>query len=152
MFRGGSIINLDAKGRLALPTRYRAPIVERYNGELVLTIHDDGCLLLYPRPEWEEIERRLVRLPNQDRRVQELQRMLMGHATDVEMDGHGRILIPRMLRAHAGLEKRVALAGVGNKFEIWREETWDKLREQWKKRAQRDEDEPLPEALRTLTL
>ncbi|HHO67963.1 MAG TPA: cell division/cell wall cluster transcriptional repressor MraZ, partial [Gammaproteobacteria bacterium] len=81
MFRGGSTVNLDAKGRLALPTRYRGPIMERYDGRLVLTVHDDGCLLLYPQPEWDEIERKLVRLPNQNRRTRDLQRMLIGYAT-----------------------------------------------------------------------
>ena len=131
MFRGGSTVNLDAKGRLALPTRYRGPITERFDGSLVLTVHSDGCLLLYPSPEWQDIERKLIRLPNQDPRTRALQRMLIGHATEVEMDGHGRILIAPRLREFARLDKRVALAGVGNKFEIWDEQTWSEQRDTW---------------------
>ena len=81
MFRGGSSVNLDAKGRMALPTRYRSDLTERCQGNVVLTVHDDSCLLLYPQPEWDEIERKLVRLPNQNKRTRILQRMLLGHAT-----------------------------------------------------------------------
>lgn len=150
MFRGGSTVNLDAKGRLALPTRYRAPITERYEGRLVLTVHDDGCLLLYPQPEWDEIERKLVRLPNQDSRTRTLQRMLIGHATEVEMDGHGRILIAPRLREFAKLDKRVALAGVGNKFEIWDETIWEQKCNAWM--AEGGEQGELPDPLGSLTL
>ena len=76
MFRGGNTVNLDAKGRLALPTRYRGSLEDRCQGQVVLTVHDDGCLLLYPQPDWDEIERKLVRLPNQNKRTRTLQRML----------------------------------------------------------------------------
>ena len=86
MFRGGSTINLDAKGRLAFPTRYRTVLDERCQGRVVLTVHDDRCLLLYPFPDWDEIERKLVRLPNQEKRTRTLQRMLLGHATELEID------------------------------------------------------------------
>ncbi len=151
MFRGGSTVNLDAKGRLALPTRYRGPIQERYDGRLVLTVHDDGCLLLYPQPEWDEIERKLVRLPNQNRRTRDLQRMLIGYATDVEMDGHGRILIAPRLREFAGLDKRVALAGVGNKFELWDEETWEQKCSAWMAQGEESQGD-LPDPLESLTL
>jgi len=150
VFRGGSTVNLDAKGRLALPTRYRGPITERYDGRLVLTVHDDGCLLLYPQPEWDEIERKLVRLPNQNKRTRTLQRMLIGHATEVEMDGHGRILIAPRLREFAKLEKRVALAGVGNKFEIWNEEIWEQKCSAWM--AEGEDQGELPDPLESLTL
>ncbi len=151
MFRGGSTVNLDAKGRLALPTRYRGPIMERYDGRLVLTVHDDGCLLLYPQPEWDEIERKLVRLPNQNRRTRDLQRMLIGYATDVEMDGHGRILVAPRLREFAGLDKRVALAGVGNKFELWDEETWEQKCSAWMAQGEESQGD-LPDPLESLTL
>jgi len=151
VFRGGSTVNLDAKGRLALPTRYRGPIMERYDGRLVLTVHDDGCLLLYPQPEWDEIERKLVRLPNQNRRTRDLQRMLIGYATDVEMDGHGRILVAPRLREFAGLDKRVALAGVGNKFELWDEETWEQKCSAWMAQGEESQGD-LPDPLESLTL
>lgn len=131
MFRGGSTVKLDAKGRLALPTRYRPLITERYEGRLVVTIHHDGCLLLYPQPQWEEIEHRLINTANQDRRVRDMQRMLVGYATEVEMDGHGRILLAPRLRDFAKLDKSVALLGVGKKFEIWNEETWEQIGSGW---------------------
>ena len=131
MFRGGSTVKLDAKGRLALPTRYRPLITERFEGRLVVTIHHDGCLLLYPQPQWEEIEHRLINTANRDRRVRDMQRMLVGYATEVEMDGHGRILLAPRLRDFAKLDKSVALLGVGKKFEIWNEETWEQIGSGW---------------------
>ena len=131
MFRGGNTVKLDAKGRLALPTRYRPLITERYEGRLVVTVHHDGCLLLYPQPQWEEIEHRLINTANQDRRVRDMQRMLVGYATEVEMDGHGRILLAPRLRDFAKLDKSVALLGVGKKFEIWNEETWEQIGSGW---------------------
>ncbi len=149
MFRGGNTVKLDAKGRLALPTRYRGIISERYEGRLVVTVHDDGCLLLYPQPEWEQIEHRLISTPNLDRRTRDMQRMLVGYATEVEMDGNGRILLAPRLRDFAGLDKTVALVGVGKKFEIWNEETWMEIGSSWKNGAS-DTDKPHP--LDTLTL
>lgn len=150
MFRGGSSVKLDAKGRLALPTRYRALLTERYDGRLVLTVHDDGCLLLYPQPEWDDIELQLIRTPNQDRRTRDMQRMLVGYATEVEMDGNGRILIAPRLRDFAHLEKSVALVGVGKKFEIWNEEDWEQIGSGWM--GGRADKEDLPHPLETLTL
>jgi MraZ protein len=131
VFRGGSTVKLDAKGRLALPTRYRPLITERFEGRLVVTVHHDGCLLLYPQPQWEEIEQRLINTANQDRRVRDMQRMLVGYATEVEMDGQGRILLAPRLRDFAKLDKSVALLGVGKKFEIWNEETWEQIGSGW---------------------
>lgn len=131
MFLGGSTINLDAKGRLAFPTRYRDELTERCDGRVVLTVARDRCLTLYPRPDWDELERKLVRLPNQDPRALNLQRMIMGYASELEIDKTGRILIPPRLRTFAELEKRVVLNGLGNKFEIWNEEAWDKKLDAW---------------------
>ena len=150
LFRGGSSINLDVKGRMAFPTRYRTDLVERCEGRVVLTVHDDRCLLLYPRPEWDEIERKLVRLPNQDKRTRTLQRMLLGHATELEMDKNGRILIPPRLREFANLEKRVVLAGLGNKFEVWNEEAWEKSCGDWVSDVGGDGE--MPDSLESLTL
>ena len=144
MFRGGSTVKLDAKGRLALPTRFRAPINERFDGRLVVTVHDDGCLLLYPQPDWEVIERQLTSTPNQDRRTRDIQRMLMGYATEVEMDGNGRILIAPRLREIAKLEKNVALVGVGKKFEIWNEEAWEQICNGWIGSRAETSDTPHP--------
>jgi MraZ protein len=150
LFTGGSTVNLDAKGRLAFPTRYRNDLLERCEGRVVLTVHDDRCLMLYPRPDWEEIERKLVRLPNQNRRTRTLQRMVLGHATEVDMDKSGRILIPPRLREFARLEKRVVLAGVGNKFEIWNEEAWEQDCGAWL--SARDDEGDMPDSLESLTL
>ncbi len=150
MFRGGNTVNLDAKGRLALPTRYRGPLDDRCQGQVVLTIHDDRCLLLYPQPDWDEIERKLVRLPNQNKRTRTLQRMLLGHATELEIDKSGRILIPPRLREFASLEKRVVLAGLGNKFEIWNEEAWEQNCGEWV--ADDSDAGEMPDSLESLTL
>lgn len=150
MFRGGNTVRMDAKGRLALPTRYRALITDRFDGRLVLTVHDDGCALLYPQPEWESIERQLVGTPNQDRRTRDVQRMLMGYATEVEMDSHGRILIAPRLREICELDKTVALVGVGKKFEIWNEESWMKICNGWM--GERTEQGDAPHPLDSLVL
>ena len=150
MFRGGSTVNLDAKGRLALPTRYRGQLEADCGGRLVLTVHDDGCLLLYPAPEWEDIERKLVRLPNQNKQTRRLQRMLLGHATETELDGNGRILIPPRLRDFAKLDKRVELVGLGKKFEIWNEEAWEQSRNDWV--ATEGDESGMPDALESLIL
>ncbi|MFN2308170.1 MAG: division/cell wall cluster transcriptional repressor MraZ [Gammaproteobacteria bacterium] len=150
MFLGGSTINLDAKGRLAFPTRYRASLDEGCGGRLVLTVHDDGCLLLYPAPEWEEIERKLVGLPNQNKQTRRLQRMLLGHATETELDANGRILIPPRLREFAKLDKRVELVGLGTKFEIWNVEAWEQSRNDWM--ATDSNESSMPESLESLTL
>ena len=150
MFRGGNTDNLDAKGRLALPTRYRGPLDDRCQGQVVLTVHDDRCLLLYPQPDWDEIERKLVRLPNQNKRTRTLQRMLLGHATELEIDKSGRILIPPRLREFASLEKRVVLAGLGNKFEIWNEEAWEQNCGEWV--ADDSDAGEMPDSLESLTL
>jgi MraZ protein len=150
LFRGGNTVNLDAKGRLALPTRYRGPLDDRCQGQVVLTVHDDRCLLLYPQPDWDEIERKLVRLPNQNKRTRTLQRMLLGHATELEIDKSGRILIPPRLREFANLEKRVVIAGLGNKFEIWNEEAWEQSCGEWV--ADDSEAGEMPDSLESLTL
>jgi MraZ protein len=131
LFRGFNPINIDEKGRLAVPTRYRAELRECCDQQLVLTVSPDKCLLLYPLPEWEEIERKFNKLSSLDKRVKRLQRLLIGHATECEMDAQGRVLIAEPLRIFAGLEKRVVLVGQGNKFEIWDEDTWNRSRDEW---------------------
>ncbi len=131
VFRGFNPINIDEKGRLAVPTRYRAELRECCDQQLVLTVSPDKCLLLYPLPEWEEIERKFSKLSSLDKRVKRLQRLLIGHATECELDAQGRVLIAEPLRNFAGLEKRVVLVGQGNKFEIWDEDTWNRSRDEW---------------------
>jgi MraZ protein len=150
LFRGGNTVNLDAKGRMALPTRYRADLMDRCDGCVVATVHNDHCLMMYPRPDWDEIERKLVRLPNQDKRTRTLQRMFLGHASELEMDKNGRVLLPPRLREFANLGKRVVLVGLGNKFEIWNEEAWEKDCSDWL--ARNGDEGDMPDSLESLTL
>src|SRR5579885_3477911 len=116
-------------GRKGAACRSRARIQEACKGQLVVTIDRDHCLLLYPLPEWEALEERLVRLPSLNKQARELQRLLLGHATEVELDGHSRVLLPPELRSFAGLERDVVLLGLGRKFELWQQAAWDARRE-----------------------
>lgn len=151
MFRGVNTLNLDAKGRMAVPSKYRESLMAQCAGQLVVTVDRSGsCLLLYPLPEWEEIERKLVRLGNLNNQARRLQRLLIGHATEVEMDNNGRILLPPPLREFAKFDKRIALTGQGNKFEIWDEQTWMSERDSWV--AENESDETLSAELETLSL
>lgn len=139
MFRGASKVTLDAKGRMAIPTRYRGRLEERCDNQLVVTVDRDYCLLVYPLPEWEEIERRLVRLPTLNRQARRLQRLMVGYATEVELDGHGRILLSRELREFAGLDRQAMLIGQGNRFELWDENRWTERRDAWLEEESADE-------------
>ncbi len=149
VFRGATQITLDAKGRLAIPTRYRERIAARCDGQLVITVDRDYCLLVYPFPDWEDIEQKLVALPSMHKQVRRLQRLMVGYATEIEMDGHGRILVPRELREFAGLDKQAILLGQGNKFELWDEKSWNEKRDAW---LNDDDDMDLPSELESLSL
>ncbi len=151
MFRGASKVTLDAKGRLAIPSRYRDRIQTRADGNLVATVDRDYCLLIYPLPDWEEIEAKLVRLPTLNKQVRRLQRLMVGYATELEMDGNGRILLPKELREFAGLDRQVMLIGQGNKFELWDEERWNARRDEWLA-DEAGEHTDLPEELESLSL
>ncbi len=120
------------------------------DGQLVVTVDRDHCLLLYPLPEWEVLERKLVKLPSLNKQARRLQRLLIGHATEMELDGNGRILLPTPLREFAELDKRIVLIGQGNKFEIWNETQWGERRDQWLTEVDGDED--LPGELESLSL
>ena len=125
MFRGENKVTLDAKGRLAMPTRYRDGLVEDAAGQLVATIdHTDPCLLIYTLPDWEDIERKLAKLPAMNRMARALQRQMLGHATELELDSSGRVLIPPNLRDYAQLTRDVVLSGQGTRFELWDEQLW----------------------------
>lgn len=152
MFRGVNSLNLDAKGRLAIPTKYRDGLLHRCDGQMVITVDSrESCLLLYPLPDWEEIERKLVKLPSLSKQARRLQRLLIGHATECELDGSGRILLSPPLREFAGLQKSAVLIGQGNKFEIWSEETWNARRAAWLEEGDEDAGE-LPPELGSLSL
>jgi len=132
MFRGVNPINLDAKGRMAIPARYREVIGDMCEGHMVATIDtSDRCLLLYPVDEWELIQAKLERLPSFDAKSRRIQRLLIGHATDLDMDGSGRLLLPAPLREYAQLDKKIVLLGQGRKFEIWSEPNWQAMRDSY---------------------
>jgi len=151
MFRGVTILNLDAKGRMAMPSKYRERLQQQGNGQLVVTLDmNDPCLLIYPIPEWEDIERKLVRLPSLNQQAMRIKRLLLGHASEVDLDSHGRILLPPALRELVKLDKRIILLGQGNKFEVWDEQTWNERREQWL--DQPVTDEGLSDELESLSL
>lgn len=149
MLRGVNTLTLDAKGRLAIPTKYREALMRHCNGHMVLTVDRDHCLLLYPLPDWEEIERKLVKLPSFNVQARRLQRLLIGHATECELDASGRILLPPPLREFAGLDKGVVMIGQGNKFELWDEGTWTTQRAEW---LAADTDGDTPPELDSLSL
>ena len=128
-FRGINSINMDAKGRMAIPKRYREAIDEASDGQLIATIDlHSPCLLIYTIDEWEVIERKLMSLPNMDPQSRMVQRLLLGHASEIEVDSQGRVLLPPLLRDHAKLEKNLILLGQGNKFELWSKQAWDASR------------------------
>ncbi|SFE63276.1 division/cell wall cluster transcriptional repressor MraZ [Nitrosomonas sp. Nm166] len=125
MFRGVTQLSLDAKGRLAIPARYRSELMSFCEGRLIVTADPSRCLLIYPQSAWEPIEQKLNNLSSFDPRTRSLQRLLVGNASDVEIDAAGRILISPPLRQFAGLSKEVVLVGQGAKFELWDEEQWN---------------------------
>ena len=126
MFRGVQHINLDAKGRLSVPARQRESLLDISAGSIVVTIDtQSSCLVLYPLREWERIERDVQNLPTLNPVVRRFQRLVLGYASDLDLDSNGRILLPVALREYANLEKRVVLVGQGNKLELWSESLWE---------------------------
>jgi MraZ protein len=116
IFQGASALSLDAKGRMAVPTRHRDALHALCAGQLTLTKHPDGCLMVFPRPAWETFRDKLVALPMS---AAGWKRIFLGNAMDVEMDGTGRVLVSPELRAAAGMSKDVMLLGMGSHFELW---------------------------------
>ena len=117
---------------MALPTRFRELLSLASEGEIVVTIDmREKCLLLYALPEWEVVQRKLEALPNIGETPRRLQRLLIGHATDIDMDAQGRILLPAMLRDFGQLEKKLVLVGQGNKLEIWSAKLWQERMSSW---------------------
>jgi MraZ protein len=116
MFQGSSALAVDAKGRMTVPARHRDALSLQCEGRLTLTRHPDGCLLMYPRPAWESVRERIAALPIS---ASAWKRFFLGSATDVEMDGSGRVLITPELRSAVGLSKDVMLLGMGTHFEVW---------------------------------
>jgi len=124
VFQGASELSLDAKGRLAVPTRHRDPLSSG-GGTVVLTAHPDGCLLLYPKLAWEPIGAKVQALSSFNEQARWWQRLLVGFAEELELDGSGRILVSPALRKFANLKKQVMLVGQGSHFELWDVEAWE---------------------------
>ncbi|RTY59090.1 transcriptional regulator MraZ [Pantoea sp. YU22] len=152
MFRGATLVNLDSKGRLAVPVRYRDTLIGESQGQMVCTIDlHQPCLLLYTLPEWEIIEKKLSRLSSMNPVERRVQRLLLGHASECQMDNAGRLLLANTLRQHTGLTKEVMLVGQFNKFELWDEQTWyQQVKDDID--AEQSAQEPLSERLQDLSL
>lgn len=152
MFRGLNAIALDNKGRMAIPSRHRELIKNQANVSLICTIDTESpCLLLYPFPQWQQIEQKLESLPSYNASVRRIQRLLIGHATELEMDRSGRILIPPLLRGYADLTATVMLVGQGKKFEIWNDTQWETERDNWLAQSS-DKNQQYPMELNDLSL
>jgi len=148
LFRGIALLTIDNKGRMSVPAKFRQRLLDYCDGQVVVTIDHDRCLLLYPLPSWEEVEQKLVQLSSTNKRARALKRLLLGHAEECEMDASGRILLSAPLREFAGLDKRVVLVGQGNKLEIWDEQSWNSIRDEW---LDSGEDDDLPADLESLS-
>lgn len=123
-FQGASVLSLDAKGRLSIPARHRDALAARCSGNLVLTQHPHGCVMVYPQPAWEPVRDSILAIPGMAAQTQDLKRLIVGNALDEVMDGNGRVLVAPSLRKWAALEKQVRLMGMGSHFELWSEEVW----------------------------
>ena len=147
MFLGSHAINMDAKGRMAIPTKIRESLASFSDDRIVVTANtEERCLLVYPESQWQEILPSIESLPSFNKKTSRAKRVLIGYATPLEMDGNGRILVPPTLREYANLEKKLMLVGQGKKFELWSESGWfDWLNED-------DQDDEIPEELRNLSL
>jgi MraZ protein len=133
MFKGIHNINLDAKGRLTMPTKYRNTISDQSNGNMVVTIDsEEKCLLLYPATIFSSIEKKINDLPSFTKNHRRIQRLIIGHAEDLELDSSGRILLPKPLRLVAEMSKKITLIGQGEKFEIWSDDIWSNRVNKWR--------------------
>jgi MraZ protein len=146
VFRGVHALNLDEKGRLAIPAKYREVLQREHAGQVVITIAiDNRCLWMYGWSQWENLEKQLLSLPAVNQQVRRLQRLLIGHASECQLDGQGRVLVIAPLRKYASLDKNVVMVGVGSKFEIWDAETWDIRRNVWVEEMNMAELQALPD-------
>ncbi len=112
--------NLDTKGRMAIPAKFR----DKLAAGAIITRGIDNCLFVFANDEWEVLAAKLIALPLAQANSRAFTRLMMAGASDVEVDSQGRILIPDYLRKYAGLKKEVIVAGLYNRIEIWDEATW----------------------------
>ncbi len=147
MFIGSYAITMDAKGRMASPAKVRDARSAVCEGRLVVTAHtEERCLLVYPEPQWLDLQPKIEALPNIHRKARRMQRLLLGYATPLELDGNGRVLLPQTLRDYANLEKKLMLIGQGKKLELWSESGWNQELDTG------DDDESMPEEMLSLSL
>jgi len=133
MFKGIHNMNLDGKGRLTIPSKYRSTIIDQVNGNMVITIDsEEKCLLLYPSTAWRKIQDKINNLPSFNKNAKRIQRLLIGHAEDLEMDASGRVLISKPLINFAEMTKKITLIGQGEKFEIWSDDVWNSRVNKWR--------------------
>ena len=130
MFRGANLLNIDAKGRMAMPTKHREDLLTQSSGDLVITAHPHGCLLIYPKMAWEPIQSKIMALSSFDKKSSALQRLLVGYAEDISLDTAGRLLLSQVLREFAEVDKQAMLVGQGTHFELWDKEAWDQQMQQ----------------------
>lgn len=124
-FRGDYSLSLDAKGRIVLPARHREHLSEICSNQIIITVDpDQPCLLMYPLNEWEIIEEKIDELSSFNDMTRRIKHLLLGNINEAEVDANGRFMIKNTLREHASLKKKVALVGMGKKFEIWDEAAW----------------------------
>ena len=136
LFKGIHNLSLDSKGRLGIPVKYRDHIIGLLKGSMVITIDtEERCLLLYPSNFWSKIQDKISSLPSFNRNARRIQRLLLGHAEDIDVDSSGRILISKPLREYAALTKKVILIGQGEKFEIWDQNAWNQNVDKWRDEA-----------------
>jgi len=150
-FRGITKLSIDAKGRLAMPKNHRDRLEENGVSELVVTADPANCLVVYPRPVWEDVEQQLNDLPNSSRTTRNIQRLYIGYATDIELDGTGRMLLPAELRDYANLDRKAVLIGQGKKFELWDEQTWQAESERWKQEVNEMDSADMPAELQNIS-
>ena len=148
MFRGLNKISLDTKGRISIPTKYRSELSKYGSNELICTIDIDQCLLLYPKKIWLQIEKKIMALPSLDKPSRMLQRLMVGHASELVLDSHNRILVPIELREYSGIKKSAMFIGQGQRFEIWNYQLWNQSRDSWLKKR----DLTLTEQMRDISI
>ena len=150
LFKGASQVSVDAKGRMAMPARHRGVLTKISQGQLVITVDPDNCLLIFPKSVWQEIELQLINLPSLNKQARIAQRIYLGHASECEMDAQGRLLLPTLLRNIAGIKRQATLSGQGRKFELWNSAAWNARVKQWMKKA--SEEQEVTELLESIRL
>ena len=152
MFRGISKLSVDAKGRLAVPKHHRDRLMADGITELMVTADPSRCLLIYPMPDWREIETKLMSLPNTNPHSRAIQRLYVGYATETEFDSNGRILLPAELREYAGIDRKAVLIGQGKKCELWSESGFADASSEWPDLINDQDQSEVSDAIQQLSL